>query len=109
MATGGYKERPSLDSLGIFNLLNEIYIKYNPYDDLIKFTEECKKQFAGIEQIKNIESIKEDLFRRWTNKQIDLLEDQGIAPDKNNIISFLQNGAFVITDYQYLFYKMRFS
>jgi hypothetical protein len=99
----------SQDGLQIFDLLTEIFLKSNPYDNLSEYIEECKKQFADIENDNNIESIKEDLFRRWTNGQLDSLNTQGIAPDKNKIISFLQKGEFVITDYQYLFYKMMYS
>jgi hypothetical protein len=102
------KEQFSKNGLEIFDLLNEIYIKYNPYDNLNNYVEECKKQFADLENDANIDSIIEDLFRRWTNGQIDSLKDQGITPDKNNILSFLKDGIFVITDYQYLFYKMMF-
>ena len=82
---------------------------YNPYDNPNAYIKECKKQFAGIERDKNIESIKNELFIRWTNGQLDSLKDKGAEPDKNNIIPFLQNGTLVITDYVYLFNKMKFS
>lgn len=104
-----HKGQYSQDGLRIFDLLNEIYIQYNPYDELDKYVRECKKQFAGIENDKNIESIKDELFTRWTNGQIDLLKDRSAAPDRNNIIPFLKNGIFVITDYVYLFNKMKYS
>lgn len=103
------KGQYSQDGLRIFDFLNEIFIQYNPYDEPDKYVKECKKQFAGIENDKNIESIKDDLFIRWKNGQIDLLNVQGAAPDRNNIIPFLKKGVFVITDYVYLFNKMKYS
>ncbi len=106
MAINKPKENPSQDGLQIFDLLNEIYLKFNPYDNLDNYVKECKKQFANIENEKNIEPIIDDLFRRWANGQIDSLMEQNKIPDRNKIISFLKNGVFVITDYQYLFYKM---
>jgi hypothetical protein len=102
-------EKNKLDGFKIYNLLNEIYLKCNPYDNPDGYAKECKKQFADIEKDKNIESIKEDLFRRWTNGQLDSIKDQGMAPDKNKVIPYLQNGVFVITDYQYLFNKMMYT
>jgi hypothetical protein len=103
------KEQRSWDGFKIFDLLNEIYLEYNPYDNLDKYAEECRKQFTDIENDKNIEIVKDDLFCRWTNGQIDLLKNPGATPDRNNAIHFLIQGELVITDYNYLFYKMKHS
>jgi hypothetical protein len=109
METDKTKQQNAQDGLQIFDLLNEIYISYNPYDNPDAYVKECKKRFAGIEKDKNIEAIQNDLFMRWTNGQLDSLKEKGAAPDKNNIIHLLQNGILVITDYVYLFNKIKFS
>ncbi|MFH0976111.1 MAG: hypothetical protein V1874_10055 [Spirochaetota bacterium] len=103
------KEQHSLDGFRIFDLLNEIYLEFNPYDNIEKYEDGCRKKFAGIENDKNIESLKDDLLSRWKNGQIDLIKNKEAIPDRNITISLLQKGSFVITDYNYLFYKMKHS
>ncbi len=96
------EEQYSQDGLRIFNILNEMYIKYNPLaspNNYSLYKEDCKKQFLYIEQESGIELIKNDLFRRWVYRQLHTPDNTNLLPTRDNVIPLLKSGGLVISEY----------